>query len=655
MNELSVLRHAVRRTGSRRRLELGLLGLWNGLAVGTLIWLGVVALHKIAPIPPEWPEFGWVLCLFGAAAGFAWGARHPVPDLLAARLLESRQPLQQRLSTALQIADRSPQHAWVPLLVADASRSLQGFDLARVLPLRLPRVARLLPLALAAVIGLGFVPEYRSANYLRAQREAALVRDAGKKMAELIRREVQRREPFQEPIRDALNTTAALAERLSEATLTKADALQDLASAAKRLEEEARQLEADPSLRRLQQAARSPSPAGSQSGAHSALKKQLEKLQQNPAAASPEALEKLAEQLSKAQKLAAAAQGANPSADAQKSLADALQQLAQNSSQLGANLGGLSEALEAMKNLDFDRVLKDLNMAGADLEKLRDMAQKMADMQQSMAELGKDLAEQLDRGQAEAAAQTLERMAKQLADASLTADQQRQVMEEVSKALQPAGDYGKVADLLKQAGENMAGKSNAQASQQLADAASELRKLAQQAQDAQQLAEMLNALKDAQLALASGKLWQPGGMCRGGACSGCAQHPGNRISWGKGGRPGQGVGTWADENDWLYYPEISERWDNSGIQRPDMAARGHTDRGEGQLSANALPTKLRGQFNPGPMPSITLKGVSIKGESTVGYQQAVDAAQSAAQSALNQDQVPRAYRNAVKGYFDDLK
>jgi hypothetical protein len=50
-----------------------------------------------------------------------------------------------------------------------------------------------------------------------------------------------------------------------------------------------------------------------------------------------------------------------------------------------------------------------------------------------------------------------------------------------------------------------------------------------------------------------------------------------------------------------------------------------------------------------------LKGVSIKGESGVGYRQAVMAAQTDAQSALSQDQVPRAYQGPVKDYFNDLK
>ena len=87
-----------------------------------------------------------------------------------------------------------------------------------------------------------------------------------------------------------------------------------------------------------------------------------------------------------------------------------------------------------------------------------------------------------------------------------------------------------------------------------------------------------------------------------------------------------------------------------------MEGRGVSDRGEGELADGLVPTKVRGQISPGgPMPSITLKGVSIKGQSKVAYQEAVTTAQSDAQSALSQEQVPRAYQGAVRDYFDDLK
>ena len=122
-----------------------------------------------------------------------------------------------------------------------------------------------------------------------------------------------------------------------------------------------------------------------------------------------------------------------------------------------------------------------------------------------------------------------------------------------------------------------------------------------------------------------------------------------------GNKPGGGVGTWGDPNA-QWDGQWSDHWDNSGFDRPDQDARGHTDRGEGELSDALKPTKVKGQFKPGgQMPSITLKGVSIKGQSKVAYEEAATAAQSDAQSALSQDKVPRAYQGAVRGYFDDLK
>ncbi len=74
------------------------------------------------------------------------------------------------------------------------------------------------------------------------------------------------------------------------------------------------------------------------------------------------------------------------------------------------------------------------------------------------------------------------------------------------------------------------------------------------------------------------------------------------------------------------------------------------------MANNLTPTKVKGQFVPGgQMPSITLKGVNIKGQSNVKYEEAVTAAQTEAQSALSQEKVPRAYKGAVRDYFDDLK
>jgi len=654
MSEVALLQDTLRRAAVRRRLASALHGLWFGLFLGSSAWLLGLAAYKLFPIPDAFPVWAWLAAPIAAVIGAIVGGWKSVTLATAARVIESRQTLDQRLSTALEISNSgaATESPWTRLVLTDAAQAIRGLDIAKLLPLGIPRFARWIPVVLAVVVGLGFVPEYRSAGYLQKKKDAEILKDTGKKMADLIRREIERRPPATEPVREALNSIGELGDRLTQAKLTKADALQDLKNARERLESEARQLDKDPALQRLQQAARTPS--GGAGSANSALQKQLEKMKETLKGAQPDAMEKLAQKLQEAQKAAAGMQGASPDAAAQQALSQSLAQLAQTAKNMGLSLDALDKALDALKNLQVDRLLQDLKQAGLDLDKMRDMAQKMAEMQQQMESLGKDLAEQLDRGQADAAAETLDKMVEKLQSSGLTPEQAEKVMAEVSKALKPAGQYGQVSEFLKKASDQMKSGEKSDAAKNLADAAAELRKLAKESQDLQQLADAMEALEAAQLAISSGKAWKAG-TCQGGACKGCGLHPGNRIGWSRGGKPGKGVGTWADENGWMYYPEISERWDNSGVNRPDMAARGHTDRGEGKLGDNIAPTKLQGQFNPGPMPSITLKGVSIKGTSTVQYQQAVDTAQSEAQSALNQDQIPRSYRGTVKGYFDDLK
>jgi hypothetical protein len=139
-----------------------------------------------------------------------------------------------------------------------------------------------------------------------------------------------------------------------------------------------------------------------------------------------------------------------------------------------------------------------------------------------------------------------------------------------------------------------------------------------------------------------------------GSCQGWGQCKSHGI--GNGGKPGRGVGTWADDNGWGYAPQMTDHWDNTGNIRPDQDPRGLTDRGDAELNDALKPTKVKGQFSPGgQMPSITLKGVSIRGQSKVAYEEAAVAAQADAQSALSQEKVPRAYQGAVRDYFDDLK
>src|SRR5579859_4452577 len=99
-----------------------------------------------------------------------------------------------------------------------------------------------------------------------------------------------------------------------------------------------------------------------------------------------------------------------------------------------------------------------------DLEKMRDMAKSLQQMQQQMEKIGKDLAEQLDK-----------------------------MLAEVSKAVDPAGNYGKVAEFLKDAAKSMKAGEKPGAATALANASKELDKLMQQMGDAQAMMSELDA------------------------------------------------------------------------------------------------------------------------------------------------------------------
>ncbi|MBI3192624.1 MAG: hypothetical protein HYZ36_08160, partial [Pedosphaera parvula] len=252
-----------------------------------------------------------------------------------------------------------------------------------------------------------------------------------------------------------------------------------------------------------------------------------------------------------------------------------------------------------------------------------------------------DLAERLNKGQDQAALASLQKMIRELRSSGLTTEQQRKILEEVSKAINPAEPYGKVAEHLRQADQQLRQGDREAGAQALADAAKELESLMKQCGDCDSLKATLQALQTAQMCIGSCQGW---GQCQGPPRA------------GPGGKGGKGVGTWAEELGWQFEPQMNDYWDNSGVTRSDTDPRGISDRGDAKTPGNLAPTKIKGQFAPGgQMPSITLKGVNIKGESKVAYEEAVTAAQSDAQSALSQEKVPRAYRGAVRDYFDDLK
>src|SRR5438034_883104 len=90
----------------------------------------------------------------------------------------------------------------------------------------------------------------------------------------------------------------------------------------------------------------------------------------------------------------------SPGSDAEKQkLSESLEALSKQMQQMGLQLPQLDDAISALANNQTDLVLKDIQAATVDLEKMRDMAKSLQQMQQQMEKMGKDLAEQLKNGQ----------------------------------------------------------------------------------------------------------------------------------------------------------------------------------------------------------------------------------------------------------------
>lgn len=641
MAGLEKINEVLHRAGRRRRWQRAWRGLWHGLLVGGGLWLLVLGLFKVLPLPLG-TTLGWggLIAALAPLGGFLYGWSRPEGPLATARWLDLAKGFQERVSTAVELdQDREP-GPWGELVVADAARRLDEVNVPALLPFHLPRAWKSVLLVLVLGAGLGFVPEYRSAAHLQKQREQAAVEEAGQRLAEIARRTLDKRQPELDSTRKSLESVEDLGKELARRPLTRDEALRDLAKLTEKVDQDLQEIARKPGVKSLERTARSSS--SDSPGSADELQKRLDALQKqmNGKSPEPDALDKLADALRRAQKAASAmGQKSEGMEGAKADLAKSLAEMAQQAADMGAALPGLEQALEALQAGQIDQMLKNLDLASEDLQQMLNLAKAMQQLQQQQAAMGKNLKEQLERGQAAAAAARLRQMSRRLQSGQSTPEQMQQMMQELSSALDPAGQYGEVKDLLEKGLQQMKAGQQPAAAQSLADAAKALEDMLQQMADAQSLQAAMAALQKAQMCV--------------GNCQGWGQSPGN-PGFKPGGKPGRGVGTWGDDSLTMT-PQNSGLWDNSGIERPDFDPRGLTDR-EDDLSDALAPTRVKGQFNPGgPMPSITLKGVSIKGQSRVALQEAMATAQSEAQAALSEEVIPRAYQGSVRDYFDDFK
>ena len=639
MSEKKVIDAKIDAATRRRKLQWGWQNMWLGLLIGVCLWLASLSVYKLAPVPQTTLLWAGVIGLALPLAGLLIGLAKRFAGSDTARWLDREIGLKERLSTAVEMSDISAKNsAWSALVISDAAKAAGKIEPGKLLPLRLPKVCHWTLLVLAACVGLGFVPEHRSQAHLDQQRDSAIIKDVGQNLMALTKQQAH----F-EPTKDALESVQELGREFKRGKLVRDEALAKLSSLAERLRDQSSKLSHARTLKKMQQAARTPPAAGRQTKAE--MQRQLDELKKSLSdakEAKPEQFDALKSKMDDVKDAAAGLPDASSpeGQQARLELAQSMADLARMAEQMGLEMPNIDEALQALESSDIDQFLKNIDSAGEDLQKMEDLAKAMQNLQMQMAENGKTLGEQLENGQVPAAIESLQKMMEQLASAQLTPAQLEKMIQELQEALGPAEDFGECSKCLSDAKGKAKVGDKAGASQSLAEAAEELKKVLQQLGDMENMMAALQNLERAQLAV---------GNCQ---SFGSCQKPGV----GPSSKPGGGVGTWGDDSYQLTPEDLAQRWDNSGFSRPGMDARGNTDRGPGKVPDDMVSTRIKGKINPkGSIPSFTLRGVSIKGSSKVQFQEAVTASQSDARNALNQDKVPRAYRDSVRDYFDDLK
>ncbi|MFI5376789.1 MAG: hypothetical protein ACHQ8D_19305, partial [Candidatus Rokuibacteriota bacterium] len=145
-----------------------------------------------------------LLLLAGAGAGALWGVLLRLPAAEAARLADRGYGLQERVSTALEWAERPDRTPIVEALVVDATARVEQLGARRIIPRRMPREAKLVPVPLLLGLVLAAappipLPQARLPNFSvsRDEDEEKAPGDRSGDIQQAERKQATRRDPVQ--------------------------------------------------------------------------------------------------------------------------------------------------------------------------------------------------------------------------------------------------------------------------------------------------------------------------------------------------------------------------------------------------------------------------------------------------------------------------
>ena len=142
MSEVQTIQAALGRAAQRRRLAHGLRGLFAGLLCGAILWLVVLGVFKLTPLPEPillWAGVAGLLC---PLAGFLVGFWRKPSLAETARWVDVKQNLRERMSTALEVAETQPPGTWRDLVMHDAANHAQEIEPKKLVPFSFTKAAR---------------------------------------------------------------------------------------------------------------------------------------------------------------------------------------------------------------------------------------------------------------------------------------------------------------------------------------------------------------------------------------------------------------------------------------------------------------------------------------------------------------------------------
>jgi len=314
---------------------------------------------------------------------------------------------------------------------------------------------------------------------------------------------------------------------------------------------------------------------------------------------------------------------------------------------------------------------KQLEQMARKLEKAAEQQQQQSQQQLQNNGLSKDEARKMLETLAKADKKQLESLAKELAermkDKGMTQQQAKEMLEKMQQKQQASGECQKMGENLSKAGQKMSqgdAEAAADAMEKIGEQLSDMEQLEQTLND---IESQMSELEEARDELSENEGDQDGDSagdqqqgecqaCQGsghrkdgapcpdcggsGQCEGGGQGQGKKGNGppgkGRGGGKGRGVGSGTDGTTEGVDPNDPDRLNAE-------AAKTVTKRASGRIDPTGR--SIGQQF---------LKGKQIKGRTEVEILDAASAAEIDATDALNRDRVTRNYRNSVKTYFDRL-